>query len=239
VSRVAILIDGGYFMRRLAAVQPLIDAADPEAACKAVHRLITAHLTRINKIARLQHARQLLYRAFYYDAKPYLEKGHLPVSGRGIDYRKTDRAIFQLAFHDNLRRTSNLAVRLGELRRDPDFLWELRPKILKQLLKNERNFGDLTNDDFRATFRQKAVDMRIGLDIASITLKRQADIIVLVAGDSDFVPAAKLARREGLKIILDPLWRQVDGALFEHIDGVYSGFPNPKRKNDRANEADQ
>ncbi|MCY3544387.1 MAG: NYN domain-containing protein [Chloroflexi bacterium] len=34
--------------------------------------------------------------------------------------------------------------------------------------------------------------MRIGLDIASITLKRQADTIVLVSGDSDFVPAAKI-----------------------------------------------
>lgn len=239
MSRVAILIDGGYFMRRLPAVQPDIDTTDAEAACKSVHRIIAAHLKRINKIVRLPHARQLLYRAFYYDAKPYLEKGHLPVSGRGIDYRKTDRARFQLAFHDNLRRTSNLAVRLGELRRDPDFLWELRPKILKQLLKGERDFTELTDDDFRATFRQKAVDMRIGLDIASITLKRQADIIVLVAGDSDFVPAAKLARREGLKIILDPLWRQVDGTLFEHIDGVYSGFPNPKRKIDKPDEADQ
>jgi uncharacterized LabA/DUF88 family protein len=39
--------------------------------------------------------------------------------------------------------------------------------------------------------------MRIGLDIASMTLKHQVDTLVLVTGDSDFVPAAKLARREG------------------------------------------
>lgn len=49
--------------------------------------------------------------------------------------------------------------------------------------------------------------MRIGIDIASITLKKQAGTIKLVAGDADFVPAAKLARREGVRVMLDPLWR--------------------------------
>jgi uncharacterized LabA/DUF88 family protein len=39
--------------------------------------------------------------------------------------------------------------------------------------------------------------MRIGLDIASLSYKKQVDQIILIAGDSDFVPAAKLARREG------------------------------------------
>ncbi|MCB1946992.1 MAG: NYN domain-containing protein [Thauera sp.] len=69
--------------------------------------------------------------------------------------------------------------------------------------------------------------MRIGLDIASLTLKKQADTIILVAGDSDFVPAAKLARREGMEFILDPLWQQVNEDLFEHIDGLQSGLKRP------------
>lgn len=69
--------------------------------------------------------------------------------------------------------------------------------------------------------------MRIGLDIASITLKQQADTIILVSGDSDFVPAAKLARREGVIFILDPLWQKVSNDLLEHIDGLRSGFYNP------------
>lgn len=73
--------------------------------------------------------------------------------------------------------------------------------------------------------------MRIGLDIASITLKRQADTVILVSGDSDFVPAAKLARREGVTFILDPLWHNVSNDLLEHIDGLRSGFYNPKQSN--------
>lgn len=62
--------------------------------------------------------------------------------------------------------------------------------------------------------------MRIGLDIASIAFKRQVDQIILIAGDSDFVPAAKLARREGIDFILDPIWATIHADLHEHIDGL-------------------
>ena len=57
---------------------------------------------------------------------------------------------------------------------------------------------------------------------------KDVDTIVLVAGDADFVPAAKPARREGVPIILDPLWRRVASDLFGHIDGLRSGFAGPK-----------
>ena len=51
--------------------------------------------------------------------------------------------------------------------------------------------------------------------------------MVLVTGDSDFVPAAKLARREGVEFLLDRLWQQVSDELNEHADGVVSAFPKP------------
>lgn len=229
MSKVAILIDGGYFLKRLPTVRPGIDVADPEAVATAINRLVAAHLDHINKIERAPHPRSLLYRSFFYDARPYLNKGQLPVSKKGIDYARSPAATFRLALHDRLRRTANMAVRLGEVRRDPASLWELRPGVLKALQAGTRDFAGLTDDDFRPTFRQKAVDMRIGLDIASITLKRQAMTIVLVAGDSDFVPAAKLARREGVRFLLDPLWQSVEPGLFEHIDGLWSAFRNPAR----------
>ncbi|MBB5221378.1 uncharacterized LabA/DUF88 family protein [Amaricoccus macauensis] len=234
MSQVAILIDGGYFIKRLPALRPGIDMSDPVAVCTTIKRMITAHLDRINKIERRSHARSLLYRSFYYDARPYLDRGHLPISRKAIDYAKSDVARFQLALHDMLRKTANMAVRLGEVRRDPASLWELKPSVLTALVKGEREFPSLEDADFRPTFRQKAVDMRIGLDIASLTLKRQVGTIVLIAGDSDFVPAAKLARREGVKFHLDPLWRSVEPGLFEHIDGLYSGLPRPRKREPEA-----
>ena len=75
--------------------------------------------------------------------------------------------------------------------------------------------------------------MKLGIDIASLAYKKQVDQIVLIAGDSDFVPAAKLARREGLDVILDTMGMEIspEKALMEHIDGRRScGNPyNAKR----------
>ncbi|PTY02418.1 hypothetical protein DB346_09730 [Verrucomicrobia bacterium LW23] len=84
----------------------------------------------------------------------------------------------------------------------------------------------------RLGLRQKGVDMRIGLDISTLTLKKQVDTIILVTGDSDFVPAAKLARREGVEFLLDPLWQSVNDDLHEHVDGVVSAFQRPPNKSD-------
>ena len=62
--------------------------------------------------------------------------------------------------------------------------------------------------------------MKIGLDISTIAYKRLADKIILIAGDSDFVPAAKLARREGITFVLDPMRKPIKADLSEHIDGL-------------------
>ncbi len=47
--------------------------------------------------------------------------------------------------------------------------------------------------------------MKIGLDIASLAYKKQVDQIVLISEIVIFVSAAKLARREGIDFVLDPL----------------------------------
>ena len=67
--------------------------------------------------------------------------------------------------------------------------------------------------------------MRIGVDIASVTFKKQVDRIILISGDSDFVPAAKQARREGVDFILDPMRSTIKDDLFEHIDGMRTKAP--------------
>lgn len=76
--------------------------------------------------------------------------------------------------------------------------------------------------------RQKGVDMRIGVDITSLALKKQVNQIILISGDSDFVPASKLARREGIDFILDPMWAPISPDLNEHIDGLISKCKNPR-----------
>ena len=60
--------------------------------------------------------------------------------------------------------------------------------------------------DIVPDLEQKGVDMRIGLDIASLALKRFVSTIVLVTGDADFIPAMKLARTRGVASAARPPW---------------------------------
>ena len=73
--------------------------------------------------------------------------------------------------------------------------------------------------------------MKIGLDIATLSYKKQVDQIILIAGDSDFVPAAKYARREGVDFILDPMWHTIKQSLYEHIDGLTTKVSRPDSEN--------
>ena len=223
--KVAILIDGGYFLKRLRSVRPDVDRADAGQVLKALQQLVGSHLRRQNELACAPNFWSLLYRCFFYDAVPYSNRGHRPVSGAAVNFAREPQAVFRRKLHDQLRRSPNFAVRLGEVRLERS--WILKENAQKDLLTGRRSVPDLDDNDFVPGLRQKAVDMRLGLDVASLTLKRQADTLVLVTGDSDFVPAAKLARREGVRVILDPLWLDVPSNLFEHIDGVWSGFPRP------------
>jgi len=47
---------------------------------------------------------------------------------------------------------------------------------------------------------QKGVDMKIGLDIASMAYKKLVERIVLITNDTDLIPAIKLARINGIQV---------------------------------------
>ncbi|MCY3640090.1 MAG: NYN domain-containing protein [Gammaproteobacteria bacterium] len=228
--KVAILIDGGYFLKRLPTVRTDVDPTDPDDVARSIRQLVRSHLDQFNAVWKVADANQLLYRTFYYDARPYGRKAHKPISGEAVDFAKTEQARFRERLFDSLRSSRNVALRRGEVRKELHRSWVLRADAQAALLNGQRTVADLNDQDFTLAVRQKGVDMRIGLDIASLAHKRQTDAIVLVAGDSDFVPAAKLARREGVRFVLDPLWQNVPADLNEHIDGLTSGFPRPRSR---------
>ncbi|MCF6286391.1 MAG: NYN domain-containing protein [Candidatus Hydrogenedentes bacterium] len=254
--RIAILIDGAYFLKRLPHLVEQRFRDTPEAVATTMRRMCRSHVTRLTGAGDTELWRDYLYRIFFYDAVPYSGKKHHPLLNRVIDYEKSDVHRFRTDLFTALRKERNVALRLGKVTDSGD--WDIYRTQLKKLLPTRDWFANLKISDDGSTinaqgtaadaslrlqefwasiedrniaprFRQKGVDMRIGLDIASITLKKQADTIVLVAGDSDFVPAAKLARREGVEFILDPMWQKVNDDLFEHIDGLASGLSKPQR----------
>jgi len=217
----AILIDGAYFIKRFRSFEPH-NKYNAERAADLAWRWSMAHL-REGK--RMRHD---LYRIFFYDCPPIDKKMHNPVSGIMIDFGKSDEAIFRKALHEHLKQKRKVALRLGHLSNDIN--WTIPLGIIDALLKGKRKLEELTAEDVRLNYRQKGVDMRVGIDISSLALKKQVSQIVLIAGDADFVPAAKLARREGVDFILDPMWQRIPPSLNEHIDGLRCTSPKPMPK---------
>jgi len=217
----AIFIDANFFLHRFPLAYLDKDKKDPALVAKTLHEMALDHLTQPGDVERKD-----LYRIFVYDCTPLSKKAHYPISGRAIDFSGTPEATFRLQFHRELTRLRKVVLRLGRLQDlSSRAFWRVKPSVLeKQLLSGKREFGSLTDDDFEPDVLQKGVDMKIGLDIASVAYKKQADQIVLVA-DADFVPAAKLARREGIDFILDPMWSDIAKDLHEHIDGLRSTCP--------------
>lgn len=125
-----------------------------------------------------------------------------------------------------------MALRLGYLDAN-NARWVIRDQEKeKKLFKGEIYIyiTDFTNDDFIYHAKQKGVDMKIGLDIATLALKKLVQKIVLISGDSDFVPAAKLARVEGIIFTLDPMGNPIREDLEEHIDYLTTRLPQFRKQ---------
>lgn len=224
MSKTAILIDGGFYRKR---AKHLWGEKTAEARAAELEAYCKAHLHQKDRGIERQ-----LYRIFYYDCAPVGRKSvYHPLTRRNIDLDKSDTYAWSTAFLDELKKRRKFAIRLGEM--SPQMHYNLKPEITKKLLLGSIKIEDLKEGDFAFFAQQKGVDMRIGIDIASMTYKRQVDQIILVAGDSDFVPAAKMARREGIDFILDPMWADISPKLFEHIDGLSSMW---KKKQDSSED---
>ena len=232
----AILIDGAFCIERFGAIEPQ-NAHDARRAAECAHRWACAHLvpsTRGGGNGEGQQDRQRrhvnrreLYRIFFYDCPPLDKKMHNPISKRAVDFGKSAEAKFRLELHEHLRGMRKVALRLGHLSAFSQ--WIIKPAKVAELLAGRIQMSDLKEDDVTVDVRQKGVDMRIGVDVSSLAFKQQVDQIVLIAGDADFVPAAKQARREGIDFILDPMWQGIPPNLNEHIDGLRSTCPRSRR----------
>lgn len=59
-----------------------------------------------------------------------------------------------------------------------------------------------------------------GHSASSLSYNRIVDQVMLMSGDSDFVPAAKTACRHGIDFPLDPLNQHVRPSLVAHADDM-------------------
>ena len=55
-------------------------------------------------------------------------------------------------------------------------------------------------EDGSSYYEQKGVDLQMGLDIASAALLGRVDVVVIVSGDSDLLPAVEYVKERGLLV---------------------------------------
>lgn len=222
--RVAILVDGSFFIKRVLSNKKRyfseVEEFTPKQMVECLQEVIWRHLKNGHGSEYNYH-----YRTYFYDAPPLaVDRAHFPLVEKGHTnqlvkvFSKDPNVIFRQNILEELKRQKKLAVRLGTLKADKE--WKIKDNVVQSLIKDERSFDSLTNDDFYYSTRQKGVDIKLGIDIATLSLNKQVERIVLIAGDSDFVPAAKLARVNGVDFILDAMRNPIEPSLFEHIDGL-------------------
>jgi uncharacterized LabA/DUF88 family protein len=208
--KIAIFVDGGFFIKRYNYLYNKNKDKTPEEVANDIYTMAHHHVGKENYV----------YRIFYYDCPPFDKRVHNPINNKCIVFGNTPEAKFRNELFSFLKKKRKVALRLGYLKDSGD--WNIRPSKVKDLLSGKIQVSELCPEDVTYDLKQKCIDMKIGVDIASISLKHFVDRIVLISGDADFVPASKLARREGIDFILDPMYAHVDNSLFEHIDGMKS-----------------
>ena len=218
MDKTAILVDGAFYLKM---AKKLFGEKNPEERAEELYEYCLRHLKYPHKDSYRE-----LYRIFFYNCPPSDKTVYNPLTKKSVNLSKQPIYKWTNDFHNELMKKRKVAIRFGELL-EGSARYALTPDSTKRLLNGSLLVDELTQADLYLDISQKGVDMRIGLDIASLAYKRLVDQIVLIAGDSDFVPAAKHARREGIDFILDPMWHTIKPSLNEHIDGLRSCTNKP------------
>ncbi|HDH4553359.1 TPA: NYN domain-containing protein [Staphylococcus aureus] len=212
MEKVAILVDGGYYRKISVKVYGKVTAKE---RADELYSYCNRHLKETHFKEEIYNK---LYRIFYYDCPPIDKIVYHPLLKKNVNFSNTDTKKWTEDFFKEMSKKRKVALRLGELS-EYSVEYNLKYSITKKLLNGSIDLNDLKEKDFSLSLQQKGVDMKIGLDIASLSFKHQVDKIILIAGDSDFVPAAKLARTEGIDFVLDSLGADIRNNLSLHIDG--------------------
>lgn len=157
-----------------------------------------------------------LFRIYCYHCPPYAMTEQHPLTRKPVHFKQSATYTTMSALHRELAIKDNVALREGEISFNG---WALTKQAAQDIAKSGRAVQET---DFHPDLKQKRVDIKIGLDVAWLSSKAIVDRIVLVTGDSDFIPAMKFARREGVQVILVTMDQHVKNDMRVHADEVRS-----------------
>jgi uncharacterized LabA/DUF88 family protein len=191
-----IMIDGAFIRKKFrSAMKQDITAPD-------IQRIVAHVLDLVNIPYRN-------YRVYFYDCKPCAGKTSFPISHAPYDFEANPQYAKGMELIEEIKMLPFFAVREGML----SFTgWTLKPAYY--------GTAPLTDNCFAPNLKQKGVDIKIGLDVAWVSFNRIARNVLLVTGDSDFVPVIKTARRNGVFVYLFTLGHNVKKELLENVDVI-------------------
>lgn len=196
------MIDGGFLKPLFRkAKHSRLQAVDVSALCTSVG---------------IKHAAGLdLLRVYYYDSPPLDSKTIKPVSHDPLNFKGNTVYTHQQKLFKDLKKSDFVSVREGTLVFRG---WKLKKKTLQEFKKSGTCQKTVIDDWFAPNIQQKGVDTKLGLDMAWIAFDQVADRVVIITGDSDFVPAIKAARRNAIQVILCTLGHGISLSLEDNVD---------------------
>lgn len=210
MKKVALLVDGEWFRRRL-----------DDALADKLPKGVTADVMYRNAVSILENNEEI-FRIFYYDCPPFDGIETNPIDGSKIEFRKLAKYAARHRFLHEFKSKDFVAMRMGIAKQRG---WTLTESYIKKAISGRNR--PLQASDVLLSVEQKGVDMRIGIDAATLSLKRIVDRIILISGDIDMIPALKLARREGIQVILVQVVSPLTRLLDEDADLVRCLTPFP------------
>ena len=101
--KTAILIDGGFFIRRYKYITGFSKDDSAELMAKNVVSYCFKHIQKINNYRnRYNLPPTELYRIFYYDAEPFDGNSHNPITNKSFSFKNTEQYKFR---HDLFSRS--------------------------------------------------------------------------------------------------------------------------------------
>lgn len=98
--KIAILIDGGFFVKRFNALYNKGRKYTGEQVANYLYAMAHQHVGK----------RNILYRIFYYDCFPLDKKAHNPISKKCIDFSKTPEYKFRMELMEALKQKRKVAL---------------------------------------------------------------------------------------------------------------------------------
>ena len=142
---------------------------------------------------------EAIYRIFFYLSPPVES-----AEWKGETYSIKDKSQYGKVYRNSIK-----------------FIENLRVKDYISIRKGKLEFRGYDQNQ-NPIFQQKQVDMLIGLDIAHLSYLKLVDRILLFSLDTDLIPAVKIARIQGIQVIISsfPDVRNAHYDLQEHSDFV-------------------